>query len=1032
MPWPTPQDYQEAVQSPTICFSDPDLKDGAVEEDRLGLPRPISGGFAVVYKVRSGGRTWAVRCFQSQISDQAERYAAVSQHLQAAHLPYTVGFEYLKDGIRVRGQWHPILKMEWVEGPSLVEFVQGHLSNPEALRLLAARWLTMAQRLRDSSLAHGDLQHGNVLVVGGDLRLIDYDGVFVPSLAGRKSNENGHRNYQHPSRTARDYGPFLDNFSHWVIYVSLVVLSVDPSLWGTLKAGDECLLFRQVDYERPTASTGLALLERHSDTRLRALGCLLRDLWGLPLQQVPPVGEDLPRVASGMSVLPTHSTAAGVGGWWQDHLPTSPEATVETAEDPFTPKRDARWLTDLSAPAPTPLSFRTDPTLPRLALAAAFAAGLATPALRHVGADLVVEPLVAAAYGLLPYSLYRRDPIFSARDACAERRKASASRMEVLRAEWDAHIRERECLEESQRQKQAPVVERRLQLERQAQVRRQQVEDALTQELKAISRTTAAQVAAAERRIVDLRERRFQTSREYQQEEARLRLQADAALAVLEGGLQAAEQEWKRAEETAKNQRNKLEVERAAELRQLRDTANAEIARRNAEIRRLTATMNEEESELRRQRDLLQARVRNERANALRLRDRRTASALRDLEEIQQALESEDAEYEIDASRLQAEIDGLRVQEQRDIQAALPLAQQEYKNEFLTNKSIALAPIPGITPAHVRNLRARGYVTAGDVDSGVAAVTGIGIQKASFILDWRDQQERMAQRTLLNSLPKEALEKITNTYRERRRVLVGRLHGLTERHRQGRAAMGEQLAFRESIVVVEMDAASRAHVETLAEIDAYFQSHTAEFGRKEARIGEEHARQVDVLQTEIAALRATYSDGNSAKYRQAEEEITRREATAQSTYEQRRQELAVQIAGKGVELHKSLADIAQRSTYSERSLTEEEGNEEVERQRTVQLGADAEAAARRYAKERLDELEEQVSPDRASLLHQEAQIGAGFAEAQQRWQLEDQRLRGMIRSTVDEASQSEREWARFGDLSYRRFVQTLIFFPKTH
>ena len=54
MPWPTPQDYQEAIQSPSLCFSDPDLHSGIVEEDRLGLPRPISGGFAVVYKVRSG------------------------------------------------------------------------------------------------------------------------------------------------------------------------------------------------------------------------------------------------------------------------------------------------------------------------------------------------------------------------------------------------------------------------------------------------------------------------------------------------------------------------------------------------------------------------------------------------------------------------------------------------------------------------------------------------------------------------------------------------------------------------------------------------------------------------------------------------------------------------------------------------------------------------------------------------------------------------------------------------------------------
>lgn len=34
-------------------------------------------------------------------------------------LPYTVGFEYQREGIRIRGEWYPLLKMEWVEGETL-------------------------------------------------------------------------------------------------------------------------------------------------------------------------------------------------------------------------------------------------------------------------------------------------------------------------------------------------------------------------------------------------------------------------------------------------------------------------------------------------------------------------------------------------------------------------------------------------------------------------------------------------------------------------------------------------------------------------------------------------------------------------------------------------------------------------------------------------------------------------------------------------------------------------------------------------
>jgi len=52
MPWPTPADYQDAIQNPKICFKDPTLKAGSVELTALGLPRVASGNFASVYKVR--------------------------------------------------------------------------------------------------------------------------------------------------------------------------------------------------------------------------------------------------------------------------------------------------------------------------------------------------------------------------------------------------------------------------------------------------------------------------------------------------------------------------------------------------------------------------------------------------------------------------------------------------------------------------------------------------------------------------------------------------------------------------------------------------------------------------------------------------------------------------------------------------------------------------------------------------------------------------------------------------------------------
>ena len=191
MPWPLSQDYNEAVQDPSFSFADAELRAGEVVTNDLGLPVPRSGNFADVYEVRApaGGRRWAVKCFTRAVAGQGERYAAISAHLQQARLPFTVEFQYLQQGIRVGAQWYPILKMDWVEGFLLNEFVRQHIDRPPMLDALSHLWAKLARRLARAGAAHADLQHGNILLVPGRsekhlaIKLIDYDGMFVPTLA---------------------------------------------------------------------------------------------------------------------------------------------------------------------------------------------------------------------------------------------------------------------------------------------------------------------------------------------------------------------------------------------------------------------------------------------------------------------------------------------------------------------------------------------------------------------------------------------------------------------------------------------------------------------------------------------------------------------------------------------------------------------------------------------------------------------------------------------------------------------------------
>ena len=121
---------------------------------------------------------------------------------------------------------------------------------------------------------------GNVLLVptpGGQfsLKLIDYDGIYVPAFAGRPSGELGHSAYQHPQRMREGtYNAEVDRFSHLVICSAVHALTVGLTfkpreLWDRFNNGDN-LLFRESDFARPQDSELFRLLWSVPNRELRA------------------------------------------------------------------------------------------------------------------------------------------------------------------------------------------------------------------------------------------------------------------------------------------------------------------------------------------------------------------------------------------------------------------------------------------------------------------------------------------------------------------------------------------------------------------------------------------------------------------------------------------------------------------------------------------------------------------------------------------------------------------------------------------
>src|SRR5216110_2253908 len=151
--WPDLTEYHEAVQHPPKAFADPELQAVTLELDRFGMPKPATGGNAVVYKANEPGgllrfkKTWAIRCFLRPISDHAERYEAISKHLHKVRLPYDVNFQFLKRGIQIRSNWFPVVKMQWAKGDLLHSHIEKHLGYPFALETLRAKWVILVRHL---------------------------------------------------------------------------------------------------------------------------------------------------------------------------------------------------------------------------------------------------------------------------------------------------------------------------------------------------------------------------------------------------------------------------------------------------------------------------------------------------------------------------------------------------------------------------------------------------------------------------------------------------------------------------------------------------------------------------------------------------------------------------------------------------------------------------------------------------------------------------------------------------------------------
>lgn len=227
-------------------------------------PKYESGNKAIVFKVTDDKteKTKAIKLFLIDNKERFFQYLEISKFLNKFNTQFFVSFNFIEKFIYVEvnqnpeENYFPGLIMEWAEGKTLGSKIQELCStkNKSYLKKIAESFKDLTLFLLDNNIGHGDLKHDNIIVdENNNMKLIDYDGIYVPAFNNQISKELGTDSFQHPLRKSTDFNANIDHFSILTIYTSLIALSIDPDLF--VKFNDQQnLIFTKEDFFNPDDS----------------------------------------------------------------------------------------------------------------------------------------------------------------------------------------------------------------------------------------------------------------------------------------------------------------------------------------------------------------------------------------------------------------------------------------------------------------------------------------------------------------------------------------------------------------------------------------------------------------------------------------------------------------------------------------------------------------------------------------------------------------------------------------------------------
>lgn len=265
MNYPLISEYIEAIKSAEDNFEELCYLRAVL--DNNGQPIMTSGNFAVVFKMKDEqtGKMYAVKCFTKEQEGRAESYKLIADELEYVSSNYLTPIKYYENELYVDTRnsdekEFPVLLMDWIEGKTLDVYIKENAKEKFILEMLTFQFCKLASWLLSQPFAHGDLKPDNILVRDdGSIVLVDYDGMFVPSMKGQCARELGSPGFRHPQRSVESFDEHVDDFSIALIAMSLKAYSIKPELLNEY-CNNDSMFFTENDYVHVHSTKAMAAI----------------------------------------------------------------------------------------------------------------------------------------------------------------------------------------------------------------------------------------------------------------------------------------------------------------------------------------------------------------------------------------------------------------------------------------------------------------------------------------------------------------------------------------------------------------------------------------------------------------------------------------------------------------------------------------------------------------------------------------------------------------------------------------------------